>query len=242
MRLHVVGSAVMIMAMPLASGAQVVQGIAGAPPQIVTTGQGEVRVTPDRATIMIGVQTRASTAAEAASENARRQRAVIDTLEALGIPAREISTLGYNVYPEMRYDTVRQQQRITGYVVSNAVRTELHQVSMVGSAIDAALAKGANQINSLRFSSSTTDDARRMALSQAVAQARGDAEAIAKAAGGHVGEVVEITEVGGYTPPIMEPMMGARVAGAVAPTPIEPGELTVQVSVNARWSYVVGNK
>ena len=50
--------------------------------------------------------------------------------------------------------------------------------------LDAALANGANQINSLDFFASNADSARHEALGQAVVRARADAEASARAAGG----------------------------------------------------------
>src|SRR5512140_2305627 len=55
------------------------------PPVIATTAVGEARVTPDRATIFVGVQSRAQTAAAAGADNARRHRAILDTLRTLGI-------------------------------------------------------------------------------------------------------------------------------------------------------------
>jgi uncharacterized protein YggE len=57
------------------------------PPQIVTNGEGEAQVTPDRARVHLAVETRGKTAAEAAAENARVQTAVIARLRAIGIPA-----------------------------------------------------------------------------------------------------------------------------------------------------------
>src|SRR5687768_4612437 len=39
------------------------------PPQIVTNGEGEAQVTPDRARVHVAVETRGKTAAEAAAEN-----------------------------------------------------------------------------------------------------------------------------------------------------------------------------
>src|SRR3954471_15914876 len=86
----------------------------GAPsvPQISTTGTGEARVTPDRASVTIGVQSRATTAAAAAADNARRQRAVIDTIRALGVPQEQIGTSNYMVSPEMRYEASSQTSRV----------------------------------------------------------------------------------------------------------------------------------
>lgn len=238
-RFRWMGSALLLVAAPLVSRAQGTGTGAEQRPQIVTSAQSEVRVTPDRATIAIGVQTRGATAAAAGRENARKQQAVIDAVKALGVPSNQISTVGYNVFPETRYDKDSGQQRVTGYVVSNVVRVEVHQVDQVGPVVDAALTKGANQINSLQFTSSKADEARRRALAEAVANARADAEALATAAGGRIGDLLELTESGGYPRPMFEFQVArAGIAGAAAPTPVEPGEITVQASVSARWAFV----
>src|SRR3954469_22058328 len=127
------------------------QAVMPVSPRIVTSGEGETRVTPDRATVLAGVQTRALTAAAAAADNARRQRAIIDTIKALGIPAAQIGTQNYSVPPEMRYDTNGGNAKITGYVVTNTVRVQLKDVQQVGIVIDASLAKGANEIDGVQF-------------------------------------------------------------------------------------------
>src|SRR5678809_311476 len=69
-------------------------------PQISVVGRGEIKVSPDRATIQVSVQTRAATAATAANENATKQAAVIQALRSLGLGADQISTINYSVYPE----------------------------------------------------------------------------------------------------------------------------------------------
>ena len=202
-------------------------------PSVVTSGQGEVRVVPDRATIVIGVETRAPTAQAAGADNARRQRAVIDTLTALGIPAARIQSAEYTVYPERVYDNEGRRPRITGYIARNSVRVQLENVALAGPAVDAALAKGANTINSLSFESSKADSARREALGSAIRQARADADAMAVAAGRCIYDVIELSTNEVMRPVMME--MAARGAAADASTPIEPGEQTITVTVQGRW-------
>jgi uncharacterized protein YggE len=206
-------------------------------PQIAVTSRGEVKVTPDRASIQISVQTRAATAAAAADENAQKQRAVIEAIRALGIDAKDISTTGYNVYPEQRYEQNREPV-IVGYNVTNTLVVELKSIGMVGKVIDVSLGKGANMINSLQFYSSNTDSARREAIAIAVRQARADAEAAARAAGGSVTTLLEVT-VGGYYPPPPRPVeLRAMAASAkVADTPITAGDQTVAVDVTTRWLF-----
>lgn len=211
-------------------------------PEIVTSAQGEARYTPDRANIYIGVQTRAQTAEKAGAENAKKQQAVIDAIRSLGIAKEQISTVNYNVYPEQQYhpDQGDKEPKIVGYNVTNTVRVEVRDIAKVGAVIDTALSKGANNINSLDFYSSNEDGARRQALAEAVERARGDADALAKGAGGRLGEVLELSSapVSGQPRPV--PMMMMAKADSRTATPINPGEQTLTVTVMARWKFVAG--
>lgn len=207
---------------------------------IVASAQGETKVTPDRATIDIGVQTRATTATAASAENARKQRAVIDAVRALGVGDAQISTANYDVSPEQVYEA-NKAPRVTGYTVSNSVRVDVHKIDQVGAIIDAALAKGANNINSLNFYSSNESDARRTALAAAIASARGDAQAMAQAAGGTLGDLIEASSSPAYTPQPPVPLRAMAMAKAES-TPISPGEQTLTVTVTTRWHFVSGAK
>lgn len=209
-------------------------------PRIITSGEAEVRVTPDRATILIGVHTRATTAAAAGADNARRQKAIIDTLKAIGLGADQIATQNYSVHPEMKYEPNTGTGRVIGYNVSNVVRVELRRVDQVGSVIDASLAKGANQINSIQFSSSNAAEARRTAMADAVRDARADAEVLARAAGGTLGQLIELTSNASPIRPRYADMAVMGVAKAEVQTPIEPGEQALSASVSATWQFIPG--
>lgn len=211
------------------------------PPRIVTSGEAEVRVTPDRATILVGVETRGATAATAGAQNARVQKAVLDTLKAIGIGADQLTTQNYSVNPEMQYPPSGGPGKVTGYMVSNVVRVELKRIDQVGPAVDAALAKGANQINSIQFSSSTANDSRRTAMADAVRDARADAEALAKAAGGTLGPVIEISSNSPPIRPMFSDVAMRGMAKASAPTPIEPGEQLISATVSVIWQFIPGS-
>ncbi len=209
-------------------------------PMIVTSGQGETKVTPDRARLEVSVQTRAATAADAGAQNARKQQSVLDALRKLGFTSEQLSTANYNLFPEMQYDKNGQSPKVVAYNATNTVRVDIHDVGAIGKAIDASLEAGANMISSLSFYSSNTDSARRTALASAVARARSDADAMAAAAGGTVGALMEIGTTD-FAPPViynranMVSDMSAKMAGA---TPIEPGEQTISAVVNARWVFI----
>jgi|SRR5689334_10947722 len=210
------------------------------PPRIVTSGEAQVRVTPDRATILVGVQTRAVTAAAAGASNARTQKAILDTLKAMGLTSDQLATQSYSVNPEMQYPPSGGPGRVTGYTVSNVVRVELKRIEQVGPVVDASLAKGANQINSIQFSSSTASEARRTAMADAVRDAKADAEALARAAGGTLGPVIEISSSSPPIRPMYTEVMMRSAAKDVA-TPIEPGEQVISATVSVIWQFIPGS-
>jgi uncharacterized protein YggE len=224
---------------PLTVHSQDIRGPLEAIPQIAVTGRGEVKVSPDRATIQISVQTRASTAAAAAAENANKQQAVITALRALGLGTDQLSTINYNLYPEQRYEQGKEPV-IIAYNVTNTILADVRKLNQVGPVIDAALAHGANMITSLQFYASNTEAARRTAIGTAIEKARADADAAARAAHGTLGTLLEIN-IGSYSPPPPRPMMMmARKDAAQADTPINPGEETLSVEVSTRWRFLPG--
>ena len=206
------------------------------PPAIVTNAEAHADATADRATVLVAVETRAATAAAAAAENSRLTKATLDTLRAIGLGREQLGTSGYSVQPQYT------QGKVTGYLARNTVRVDIRKVDDVGRAIDAALAGGANSIGSVQFTASNADSARREALARATTQARGDAEVLARSAGGTLGPLIELTASGDNG---IRPIMYARamVGGAAAtPTPIDAGPITIAVSVNARWQFVPANR
>lgn len=208
-------------------------------PQIVTSASGEAKVVPDRGHIYFAVETRAKTAAQAGADNARVQTAVIDAIKAKGVAAQHITTSGYSLGPEEEYP--KGERKLLGYIARNTIVVDVQRLDQLGSLIDVALGAGANNVGGISYYSTELESARRSALERAVARAKGDAEVLARAAGGSLGSLIELS-VANYGSP--RPMMAMVATGARAmadtPTPVEVGEQSVSVNVTARWSYVAG--
>ncbi|MEP7064847.1 MAG: SIMPL domain-containing protein [Gemmatimonadota bacterium] len=210
------------------------------PSEISTSATGEARFVPDRATISMGVQSRAVTAARASADNAVKQRAVIDAIRAQGVAAEQISTVNYSLNADQQFNPQAGDRapKIVGYIATNTVRVEVRKVDQVGALIDAAIAKGANDVSSLEFHSSIPDSLRRVALADAYRQAYADATVLARAAGGQLGELIELSTGGSEGPP--RPYRLEAMAGKAASTPIETGELATTATVMARWRFLTG--
>jgi uncharacterized protein len=213
------------------------------PSEISTSATGEARYVPDRATISMGVQTRAATAAKASADNAIKQRAIIDAIRAQGIAPEQISTVNYSLNADLQFNPQAgdRSPKVVGYIATNTVRVEVKKVEQVGVLIDAAIAKGANDVSSLDFHSSMPDSLRRLALADAYRQALADATVLARAAGGQLGELIELSTSGspGVPQPVAIRMSALKSAET---TPVEAGEQAINAAVMARWRLVTAPK
>jgi len=207
-------------------------------PQVVTVGRGDVDIKPDRAQVLFSVETRASTAVAAAADNSRRQRAVLDTLQRLGVAPDQLQTAFLQVTPEMVYPGQGLPPKVSGYVARNSVRVEVLKLDQTGILVDAGLAMGSTGIGGLNFYSSKAAEARREALSKAVVAAKLDAEAMARAAGYQLGELLEIVSNSPSDGPVLMGMASRAQAASsdMSPTPVNPGEIKVSQAVTVRWA------
>ena len=205
-------------------------------PTLTMNGVGSAQIAPDMAEITLGVITEAKDAAKAHSDNAAQAARVQAAVKALGVAERDIQTMRYDFSPI--YDVKDNGRSVTtGYTVTNAVVVKVRNLANVGKVIDAALANGANRVDSLEFSASDPSAAKDAALADAARDARSKADAVARALGVHVVRVLTIhADAQSYTPRNFMPMMMAKEAYD-AGTPISAGELSVEASVNV--TYVI---
>ncbi|MCZ7528057.1 MAG: SIMPL domain-containing protein [Acidimicrobiia bacterium] len=193
---------------------------------ITARGVGRVTGTPDTLTMTIGVQSRAASASEALTRNAERARAVIDTLKGAGVAAEDLQTSQLSIFP-----TFDEEGDITGYEVTNLVTARVREIERAGEIVDDAVAVADDdvRVQGIQFSIEDTGPLVEQARSQAVAEARTQAEQLATAAGVELGAVRSIEETESPAPIPTR----LRVDEAAEAVPIEPGsqELTVSVEV-----------
>jgi uncharacterized protein YggE len=209
-----------------------------APPVIVAHGRGEAEAAPDRVELIIRVETRAPTAARAAQDNARATQAVLDTLRrGVSLTDGNLGTTGFELRPDMSSPGDGRPSRVVGYIAVNSVRVRTERLPLVGAIIDAAIARGANGVYGPAYYVDNPAEARRSAMVEAVRNARRDAEAMAAAAGGRLGALVEMTaDPPEYDGPRRE--LGRVVQFAAASTPIEVPELRESARVTAKWRFI----
>ena len=210
-----------------------------APHTIAVTGVGTVVTAPDVADLHLGVAFTRPTVKAARADAAAAMTRVLAALKALGIADKDIQTTNVSLQPAYDYSANANPPRITGYTLSNGVSVTVRDLDKVGDAIDNALAAGATSFDGVSFRVDDPAKAQQQARTEAVKQARANADTYAAAAGVSITGVASISEAIAQTPyPIY---YGAAAGGAPSKdvaTPIQPGtsDLTITVSV----VYLIG--
>jgi uncharacterized protein len=196
------------------------------PPGLTARGVGTVNSTPDRLTVVLGVQNRGRAARETLDANSRLATATIDALRAAGVADADLRTSQLSVSPTQDPTT----GRVTGYEVNNLLTATLRDIGRAGSVIDAAGAAAGDAVRVQQLEFSVADDSapRAQARADAVRKAQDQARQLAEAAGVTLGTVRSITEI--PTDPGNPYERDARAA-AQAAVPILPGTQELQVAV-----------
>ena len=191
-------------------------------------GEANVSVKPDEARLSVAVTTQATTAEQAAAQNATIAEAVMARLRQVLGRTGDLETVGYSIYPNMKCPQ-GESCSIAGYTCNNTLQVRTSDLGLPGRLIDNAIQAGATSIAGLSFSLRDDSEVKGQALGLAAKQARAHAEAIAAGLGAKLGAILSAAETG--TTRIIP--YDARAGGAtfVPTTPVEPGLVQVYATV-----------
>ena len=201
---------------------------------ISISGTGRVQVKPNMATASIGVETVATTLADATSQTNTKMAALIAQVKNLGVADKDIQTSSYNISPITNQPKQGESPKITSYRVSNQLNVTIRKIDDVGKILDAVVAAGANNIYGISFSIDDPTPYQQQARAAAVKDAMDKASQLAKAAGITLGKVISINEGGASPVPIFR--SAAAPAALSADVPIATGQMEISVSVDMRFA------
>jgi uncharacterized protein YggE len=207
-------------------------------PVVEITATQTVQSEPDQATLGAGVTTRAATAVQAMRDNAARMERVLDRLNGLGIPRRDVQTSGISLNPQYRYNNEGAPPVFLGYEVTNQLSVIVRDVSRVGPTVDALVAAGANNVNGPYFSRDDDAPQRRAARESAFRAAETQAREYARLAGFSALRLLSVEETlqrGGPIPFDVANREAITVTGSSKSTPIEPGRVGTSVQLTAKY-------
>jgi uncharacterized protein YggE len=201
------------------------------------SGEGKVTVTPDIATLNLGISVQAARVADAQPQAAEAMSKVIAALTSSGVAQKDISTRYFTIAPVNKYDNNTQQSSVTGYEVSNIVNVTIRSIAKVGTIIDAATAAGgdATRINSISFSVEKPEQYYSQARKSAMDNAKANAQELASLAGVNLGKPFYINE--NTTAPPIPYDVSVRSAGAASSSiPINPGQTDVILNIQVAYN------
>ncbi len=199
---------------------------------ITVAGQARVVVVPDMATISVGTEFQAKTAAEALSTVNQRMEAIIAAVRGAGIAERDLATQWVNVNPVYDYSDDGRAPTLVGYQASQTLSVKVRDIDKAGSVIDTAVSAGATNVGGISFSVADPTAATDQARTAAVADAKRRAEALAKAAGVGIGDPIAITE-SLSSPPV--PILREVAPAVDTATQILPGTTEIEVQVTITY-------
>jgi uncharacterized protein YggE len=206
---------------------------------ITVTGSGTVVVRPDIADVRLGVVVTKPTVKAARETAAEAMTRVIAALKKLGITDKDIQTTTVSLQPAYDYSTQTNPPKITGYNLANGVAVTIHNLDQTGDVIDDSLTAGATSLDGVTFRVDDPAKAQQQARTDAMNEAKANADTLAKAAGVSITGVASISEA---STPVPYPVYYGVATGAPAAdsvkTPVQPGtsDLTITVSV----AYLIG--
>jgi len=228
-RAFVTALAALLLAGPTAPGHAAENG----PAKVVVTGTSEIRVEPDRAYVLLAIESRDENPREAQTRNAKASDAVLAGLRKADLGDKAIRTVSYGLQEEFDYDKGTRRSR--GYLARNQLEVRVDDIAKVGEIIDLATSAGATSVSGLRFDVKDRDGLEREALKLAVADGFARAEAAAAGADAAIGQILVIEQDGaGGQPPPPQPVFRGAVAmsaEAAAPPPIQAGEIEISATV-----------
>jgi uncharacterized protein len=204
---------------------------------ISVSGEGIVRVAPDRATVRFGIVTRAQDPESARRQNEQASRQAMNAVRALGVEERQIRLETLRLVPAREYDPQTRQWREVGFEVVRELSVELDDIDRLPEVVATVVQQGANRLSSVGYDIRDRTRARNAALTEAVANAREKAALLAGAAGAQLGPVLTIAEEAFDFP---RPMFRAEMADvAMQQAPVEPEAYAPgEIEVRARLQVV----
>jgi len=208
-------------------------------------GESVINVPADQVSVTLGVFSEASTVHAARAENSRKMQAVITAIKALGLSRHDYTTQHFRVDPiwsTRPKNTPRDwRPKVVSYRTNNRLKITTQSLDIIGEIIADALTAGANQIDSMTFSLADPRRYRKQAITDAMENAKVDAQVLAAASGDRIQRTLSLHLNNSAVTPkrvnseryAQSRMMVADAELLSAPTPpINIGTIRVSASVS----------
>lgn len=200
---------------------------------VAVEGIATASMTPDRASITIGVETEGKVASNVKKENDRAIRGIFEALAEAGIDAKDIQTSNLTLEPVYNWRPEGQREFIK-YVMRNTVHVTIRDLAKLDRVLDVAVTKGGNLVSSIDFEVSNAKAVRDSLRAAAAKDAKAKAQQLTEAVGAKVGKPISISEQSAPQPmPMFRKTM--MMADAESAPTVAAGQMEINVIVNATF-------
>lgn len=231
-----------VLASPLGSaGAVADQQEEPAESTIRVSATGQVEADPDEAILRVAAVATGDTANAARERLAENVSSMREALAEANVSDDDVRTIAYDIFQEEDRDPETGERTTGPYRATQAFEITVSDIDRIGPIIDAAVSGGANRVDDIQLtlSEETSRELRAEALTEAMENARSDAEAVANAS--------ELTIVGvhsvdtadsGFEP--FRAQVATEAAADAGGTQIDSGPVTVTATVTVVYNATAG--
>ena len=211
-------------------------------------GRGEVFAKPDIGTFSFSVLAEGVTATEAQTKSAESINAIVASLKEAGVEEKDIKTENYYLNPKYSYDQKpcvygsfcpQSDPKLVGYEVNQSLTVKVRVTDKAYDLISEVGSKGATNMSNLTFTIDDESVLKAEARTKAIADAKVQAEKLAKDLGVKIVKMTGFYEdQGGYPMPMMDKGMGGdsvMSARAESAPSVPTGENTIVSTVNITY-------
>jgi uncharacterized protein YggE len=206
-------------------------------PRISVSGEGNISLPPDLATLTLTVITESDEAEEAVESNSSAMADVMEAMEEEGIEEKDLRTSNFDIQPKYsrpgKDEAGTHKRRIVGYTVRHTLAVIVRDLDKVGTILQTSIELGVNQGGHIQFGNANPEQAINEARKLAIKDARSRAQTLARAADVELGRLLEVSEQH------MQPQARSRAYMAAdsmtESVPIAAGENSYRVVVNAQY-------
>jgi len=205
------------------------------PNNLSVSGDGTLRVQPDRAMVRFGIVTVDEDAEDARRQNAADAAKTMNAVRALKIEDRKIRLETLQLQPHQEYDPKLNRRVNRGYEAIRSVVVEVDDLDVLPKLVAHVVGQGANRLSGIAYDLRDRQSVEDEVLRKAVLRAKEKAQLMATTLGVAVGKVIQIQEQGVTIPrPRLEmgsTMVASKNMDAGTPEAFASGEIEVRATV-----------
>ncbi len=201
-------------------------------PQINVSGEGKIKVTPDKILVSIGVENVGKDATEVKKLNDETVDKVIKFIKKFGIPTADYQTTNVSLNRTYDYDKKKYN-----FQASQSIIITLRDITKYDSLMMGLVDNGINNIGNVEFQSSKIEEYKSAARKEAMKEAKRKAEDYVSVLGQKVGKALLISDASTayYPQPMYKEMRTMAAVDSAPQETLAVGEIEVTANVTVSF-------